>query len=98
VLAPFNDKAVQAWKVGDSTVTTVATGPGGYDGIEVLSDGRILVSSWADSSVQVIANGTFRKVVGRVDGPADIGVDTKRNVLAIPRFTAGRVEYFTIAR
>jgi sugar lactone lactonase YvrE len=98
VLAPFNDKAVQAWKAGDSTVTAVATGPGGYDGVEVLSDGRILVSSWADSSVQVIANGAFRKVVGNVEAPADIGVDTKRNVLAIPRFNAGRVEYFTIAR
>jgi hypothetical protein len=48
--------------------------------------------------VQVIANGAFRKVVGNVEAPADIGVDTKRNVLAIPRFNAGRVEYFTIAR
>jgi sugar lactone lactonase YvrE len=97
VLGPFNDKAVSAWKAGDSTVTPIATGPGGYDGVEVLADGRILVSSWADSSVQVIANGAFRKVVGNVEAPADIGVDTKRNVLAIPRFNAGRVEYFTIA-
>jgi len=64
----------------------------------VLGDGRILVTSWADSSVQVIANGAFRKVVGNVDGPADIGVDTKRNVVAVPRFTAGRVEYFTISK
>jgi sugar lactone lactonase YvrE len=98
VLGPFNDKVVSAWKDGDSTVTPVATGPGQYDGVEVLSDGRILVTSWADSSVQAISNGTFRKVVGNVDGPADIGVDTKRNVLAVPRLIAGRVEYFTIAR
>ena len=98
VLGPFNDKVVSSWKAGDSTVTAIATGPGGYDGIEVLSDGRILVSSWADSSVQVLENGVFRKVVGNVDAPADIGVDTKRNVLAIPRFNAGRVEYFTIAK
>src|SRR6478672_1333659 len=96
VLGPFNDKVVSGWKDGDSTVTPIATGPGGYDGVEVLSDGRILVTSWADSSVQVIANGAFRKVVANVDGPADIGVDTKRNVLAVPRFNAGRVEYFTI--
>jgi len=98
VLGPFNDKVVSGWKDGDSTVTPIATGPGGYDGVEVLSDGRILVTSWADSSVQAISNGTFRKVVGNVDGPADIGVDTKRNVLAVPRFNAGRVEYFTISR
>ena len=98
VLGPFNDQVVTAWKAGDSTVTAVGTGPGGYDGVEVLSDGRILVTSWADSSVQVIENGTFRKVVGNVDGPADLGIDTKRNVVAVPRFNAGRVEYFTISR
>jgi sugar lactone lactonase YvrE len=97
ILGPFNDKVVTAWKAGDSTVTAVGTGPGGYDGVEVLSDGRILVTSWADSSVQVIANGAFRKVIGNVEGPADLAVDTKRNVVALPRFNAGRVEYFTIA-
>jgi len=96
VLGPFNDKVVSAWKDGDSTVTQIGTGPGSYDGVEVLADGRILVSSWADSSVHVISNGTFRKVIGNVEAPADIGVDTKRNVVAIPRFNAGRVEYFTI--
>ena len=98
VLAASNDSAVSAWKVGDSTVTPIATGPGGYDGIELLGDGRILVTSWADSAVHVITNGAIRKVVANVDGPADIGIDTKRNVLAVPRLTAGRVDYFTIGR
>lgn len=98
ILGPFSDKVVTGWKPGDSTVTPIATGPGGYDGVEVLSDGRILITSWADSSVQVIANGAFRKVIGNVEAPADIGVDTKRNVVAVPRFTAGRIEYFTISR
>ena len=98
VLGPFGDKVVSAWKPGDSTVTPVATGPGGYDGVEVLGDGRILVTSWSDSSVHAITNGAFRKVVANVEAPADIGIDTKRNVLAVPRFNAGRVEYFTIAK
>jgi sugar lactone lactonase YvrE len=96
ILGPFNDKAVSAWKDGDTTVTAIAAGPGGYDGVEVLSDGRILVTSWADSSVSVFSNGAFRKVVANVEAPADIGVDTKRNVVAVPRFNAGRVEYFSI--
>ena len=97
VLGPFNDKAVSGWKDGDSTLTQIASGPGGYDGVEVLADGRILVTSWSDSAVHVISNGTFRKVVANVEAPADIAIDTKRNVLALPRFNAGRVEYFTIA-
>jgi len=46
----------------------------------------------------VISNGAFRKVIGNIEAPADIGVDTKRNVVAVPRFNAGRVEYFTISR
>lgn len=98
VLGPFADKVVTAWKAGDSTVTPIATGPGSYDGVEILGDGRILITSWADSSVSVIANGAFRKVIGNVEGPADIGVDTKRNVVAVPRFNAGRIEYFTISK
>lgn len=97
VVGQFSGKTVIAWKPGDSTVTQVATGPGSYDGLEVLGDGRVLVTSWADSAVHAIKDGTMTTVVGNVDGPADIGVDTKRNVLAVPRFTAGRVEYFTIA-
>ena len=98
IVVPFDDKAVVAWKAGDSTVTPVATGPGGYDGVEILSDGRILVTSWADSGVHAIANGAVTKVIANVEGPADIGIDTKRNVVAVPRFMAGRVEYFTIGK
>lgn len=98
LVVPFDDKVVVAWTSGDSTVTPVVTGPGGYDGVEILADGRILVTSWADSAVHAIANGALTKVVANVDGPADIGIDTKRNVVAVPRFTAGRVEYFTISR
>jgi sugar lactone lactonase YvrE len=42
ILGPFNDQVVSAWKPGDTTVTPVVSGPGGYDGVEVLADGRIL--------------------------------------------------------
>ena len=38
------------------------------------------------------------KLISGVNGPADIGVDTKRNVVALPRFNAGRVECFTISK
>ena len=75
----------------------VAEGPGGYDGLELLADGRALVSSWTDSSVHVLRpDGTMQPVVRGVAAPADIGVDTKRNVLAVPRFNDGKVEFFRI--
>ena len=96
VVVPFDDKTIVAWKTGDSTVTPIVSGAGGYDGVEILADGRILVTSWADSAVHAISNGAVTKVIANVEGPADIGIDTKRNVVAVPRFMAGKVEYFTI--
>src|SRR4051812_43920718 len=40
LIAPFDGKAIMAMADGAKTTTTVASGPGQYDGIEVLSDGR----------------------------------------------------------
>jgi len=96
VLAPLGGKSVQTWKPGDKAAATLVTGPGQYDGVEILSDGRILVTSWADSTVNVIQNGTMSKLVSGVGSPADIGIDTKRMVLAIPRLSDNKVEYYRI--
>ena len=96
VLAPFDGKDVQTLADGTKYPATLATGPGQYDGIEVLADGRVLVSSWADSTVYLIVNGTMTPFVKGVAAPADIGVDTKRSMLAIPRFNDGKVEYYMI--
>jgi sugar lactone lactonase YvrE len=96
LLAPFGGMAVQTWSPADKSTHTLATGPGQYDGIEVLSDGRVLVSSWADSAVHVVRNGTLSTLVANVAGPPDFGVDTKRGVLALPRFNDGKVEYYKI--
>jgi hypothetical protein len=35
-------------------------------------------------------------LVKNVSAPADIGVDTKRYRVAVPRFNDGKVEYFRI--
>jgi sugar lactone lactonase YvrE len=95
IVAPFGGKDLQSWKPGEAP-TTIASGPGQYDGVELLADGRILVSSWADSSVQVVRDGRMSKLVGQVNAPADIGVDTRRMVLAIPRFSENTVEFWKL--
>ena len=95
LLAPFGGKDVQTWTPGQSPVKLV-DGPGQYDGIEALEDGRILVSSWADSSVNVIRGGKLTRLISGVSAPADIGVDTKRGILAIPRFDQNQVEFWKI--
>lgn len=95
VLAPFAGKDVQTWNPGHAPAKIV-DGPGQYDGIEALRDGRLLVSSWADSSVNVVKDGKLTKLISGVSGPADIGFDSKRNVLAIPRFDQNQVEFWKI--
>jgi sugar lactone lactonase YvrE len=98
LIAPFSGTNVMSWREGEAHTTTIASGPGQYDGIEVLADGRILVTSWADSAVHVIQPGSssMQALVRNVSAPADIGVDTRRNLVAIPRFNDNKVEYYTI--
>jgi sugar lactone lactonase YvrE len=94
ILAPFGGKNVQAWRPG-ALPEPLATGPGMYDGVEIVN-GRIYVTSWADSAVHVIENGALRPFIRNLAAPADLGVDTRRNVLAIPRFNDGRVDYYKL--
>jgi len=96
ILAPSGGKMLRTWKDGDRAATALVGGPGSYDGIEVLADGRILVSSWADSAVHIVQNGEMTTLVPNVSGPADIGVDTKRNIVAIPRLNDNKVDYYKI--
>jgi sugar lactone lactonase YvrE len=96
LLAPFGGNSVQTWSAGQAAPANMISGPGQYDGIEIVPQG-ILVSSWADSAVHIIHGGThMATLVSNVSAPADIGVDTKRNVVAIPRFNDGKVEYYSI--
>ena len=95
LIATFSGSDVLTWAPGASP-TSMATGPGQYDGIELLADGRVLVSSWADSAVHLIQGGQMSKLVTGVPGPADIGIDGKRNVLAVPLFTENKVAYFKL--
>lgn len=96
LMAPFGGQSITYITPDNQQPIPIAGGLGGYDGIEVLPDGRIIVTSWQDSTVNVVVDGALKKVIASVDGPADIGIDTKRMVLALPRFTAGRVEYYHI--
>lgn len=96
ILAPFGGPSLQSWIPGQAPKALVA-GPGGYDGVEIQSNGNILVSSWTDSTVHVIHGGShMMPLIRNLSAPADFGVDTKRNVLALPRFNDGKVEYYRI--
>jgi sugar lactone lactonase YvrE len=83
---------------GSVPSTTLAKGKGRFDGVEVLPNGRVLYSSWSDSSIHMIANGENTQIVRNVPEPADIGVDTRRGIVAVPISVMGRVEFFRIPK
>jgi len=95
VVVPFGGDTLVAWKPGDKNVTALGTGPGQFDGVEIVH-GAIVVSSWADSSVHRYENGQGTTIIKGVPSPADIGYDAKRNRLLIPIFTGNRVEIWQL--
>jgi len=69
---------------------------GRFDGVEVLADRTILYTSWQDSSIHALRDGQDRRIVREVPEPADIGLDTRRRILAIPLSTLGRVQLWQL--
>ena len=67
---------------------------GQLDGVVALPGGRVIASSWADSSVIVLDSGAtaWRTLVAGVPNPADIGYDSRRERVLIPLFQANRIE------
>jgi len=95
VIVPFGGPHLLAWNPLSGKVDTLGTGPGSQDGVEFLN-GRLLVTSWADSTVFAVGNGSTRKVITGVVSPADIGVDRSQSLVAVPLFTANRVEFWRV--
>src|SRR5206468_244094 len=50
VIVEFGGRSLLAWKPEDKAPSVIAKGPGGFDGV-VIAGGKILVSSWNDSTV-----------------------------------------------
>lgn len=95
IIVPFGGGSIFAWKPGDAAPTAIGTGPGQFDGVEIVN-GAIWVSSWADSSVYRFANGAGTNAIKGVPSPADIGYDAKRNRIIIPVFTANTIEIWQL--
>jgi sugar lactone lactonase YvrE len=90
---------ILAWRPGTTTLEPVGVSSGGrYDGVELLAGGRVLVASQADSSLHLFEQGRGRPVIRLEGGPADIGVDTRRNRVAVPFVARNRVEIWEIPR
>jgi sugar lactone lactonase YvrE len=91
---PFNGRVNSI--AGSTGAKVIREGSGKLDGVEVLPNGGILFTSWADSSIHLLEHGTDRKIIREVPEPADIGFDSRRNQLAIPLSVLGRVQIWEL--
>ena len=101
LLAPVGaSKLVFEWSGpgSGSDPKPIAVGAGRYDGIEVLPGGRILVSAWNDSTLSAIDGDRVQPVVRGVPSAADIGVDPKEGIVALPLIADDRVEFWRLGK
>jgi hypothetical protein len=96
IIVGFNTPSIFSWIVGAREATVIGTGPGGGDGVIALGDGRLLFTSWADSSLTLFAGGAATTLRKGLPGPADLGYDPVRNLVAVPLFTSDRVEFWPL--
>ncbi len=75
-------------------VTTLPDGM--LDGMQLAGD-QLLVSSWKSSSIyRGTLGGHFQAVVWDVNAPADIGFDSKRSRILVPRFLDNLVQVYEV--
>ena len=96
LIAAIGQKRIFEWQPGDSVPRLMASGPGGYDGIESLGAGRFLLSAQNDSSISVLENGTVTKVIPGINSPGDIGWDPAGRRVFIPLLNANQVVIWRI--
>jgi sugar lactone lactonase YvrE len=96
VIVSFLGKGIYSWKPGEKEPRSIGSGPGQQDGVVALPDGRLLVTSWADSSLFVIAKGQSRKVATGIASPADIDFNEKDSRVAVPQLMANKVQYWEL--
>jgi sugar lactone lactonase YvrE len=71
---------------------------GSLDGLVLLDDGSILVSSWEAGAVFRGRDGSFETVIENIDSPADIGYDTRRNLVLVPHFMDDQISIHPLGR
>jgi sugar lactone lactonase YvrE len=100
IIVPFGGShSLRAWVPGTTTLTDITTSTGAkWDGVEVLSGGRILASSQADSSIHIFDGAQGHAIIHTQGGPADIAVDTKRNRVAVPVVALNHVEIYDLPK
>lgn len=98
LLVPWSGgNEVLEWDIETETMNSLGTfdGGGNFDGVEVVN-GKIIVASQGDTSLHVMIDGVDTLVFDLPGKPADIGIDTKRNRVAVPYVALNRVDILSL--
>jgi sugar lactone lactonase YvrE len=95
VIVQWGGSHILAWRPGEAQPRTIGFGANQMDGVAVLADGRMVVTSWAQHAL-IIHFGADEYTVRGFSAPADFGVDTRRGRLAIPILDQDRVEFWAL--
>jgi sugar lactone lactonase YvrE len=95
IIVQWGGKRILAWRPGDKEPRTIGFGATQSDGVELLADGRLIITSQAEHALIIRRNDESLTVRG-FDSPADFGVDTRRHRLAIPLSDSGVVQFWDI--
>ena len=59
----------------------------GLDGLLLMDDGSYIISSWKSQSIyRLDTNGRYQVLADDLEAPADLGFDSKRNLILVPLF------------
>lgn len=90
LIGSYSEPEVREWREDADSLITVGMASGTVDGIGVLDDGRIVASSWDDSTVAVVGATPVPLITG-VAAPADFEIDRQRHRVLIPQLTENQV-------
>ena len=99
VVLPFQDLQNYIFLMDSAGMTRlpIVPGRGQFDGVEALPGRKLLVSSWGDSAVYLVTDSSSRRLLTGLVQPADMGVDTKRGILAVPLPNRDEVQYWKLS-
>jgi sugar lactone lactonase YvrE len=99
IVVPWGASVIKGWVPGSKTLSDIGRSAATkFDGVEILSGDRVLVSSQSDSSLHVFAGGADHSIIHTGGAPADIAIDTKRNRVAVPFVDRNMVEIWDLPR
>lgn len=98
VLAPWRgDTTFYSFRITKDLKEHYTFQGGNFDGLE-FDEGMLLVASQVDQSIRVHDGSTSRILIHTIGRPADIGIDRKNKVLAVPYIALNRVDFWSYAK